>query len=184
MLGAPEVRHIPRVLAEGGIRFLVIEQLPQTKIDGATFWLNGKWPVIVLSLRYDRIDYLWYTVAHEIGHVKHGDGLQIDTDIAEWGESHADIPVEKKADDFATNLLVDQSELNSFINRTRPYYQRDLILGFARRIGVHPGIVVGQLQHRGEVSWNHFRKMLVNVRDSIMETALTDGWGHFPSISA
>jgi HTH-type transcriptional regulator/antitoxin HigA len=171
-------------LAEGGIRFLVIEQLPQTKIDGATFWLNGKWPVIVLSLRYDRIDYLWYTVAHEIGHVKHGDGLQIDTDIAEWGESHADIPVEKKADDFATNLLVDQSELNSFINRTRPYYQRDLILGFARRIGVHPGIVVGQLQHRGEVSWNHFRKMLVNVRDSIMETALTDGWGHFPSISA
>src|SRR5260370_8599944 len=42
-----KARHVPRVLAEIGIRFLVVEHLPQTKIDGATFWLSPEAPVVV-----------------------------------------------------------------------------------------------------------------------------------------
>ena len=47
------------------------------------------------------------------------------------------------------------------------------------RIGVHPAIVLGQLQHRGEVEWSHSREMLVKVRELAISTAVTDGWGHF-----
>ena len=38
-------------------------------------------------------------------------------------------------------------------------------------------IVVGQLQHRGEIAWANLRKMLVPVREIVSQTALTDGWG-------
>ncbi len=46
--------------------------------------------------------------------------------------------------------------------------------------GVHPGIVVGQLQHasRGELKYSQHRDMLAKVRDIVTTTALTDGWGH------
>ncbi|GAJ11038.1 unnamed protein product, partial [marine sediment metagenome] len=41
-----------------------------------------------------------------------------------------------------------------------------------------PGIVVGQLQHRREISYAHNRDMLVKIRRTITESALTDGWGN------
>lgn len=42
---------------------------------------------------------------------------------------------------------------------------------------VHPGIVVGQLQRRDEISYAYNREMLVKVRQVITNSALTDGWG-------
>ena len=54
-----EVRRIPNVLSTMGIRLVVVKQLKDCHIDGATFWLDAKCPVIALSLRYDRIDSFW-----------------------------------------------------------------------------------------------------------------------------
>jgi HTH-type transcriptional regulator/antitoxin HigA len=50
-------------------------------------------------------------------------------------------------------------------------------------MGVHPGVVVGQLQHRGELEYRHNRDMLVNVRDHLIGVALTDGWGQALSLN-
>jgi HTH-type transcriptional regulator/antitoxin HigA len=58
----PDVRLVPRVLAEHGIRFLIVEHLPQSKIDGACVWLSKRSPVVVLSLRYGRLDSFWHTL--------------------------------------------------------------------------------------------------------------------------
>jgi len=52
-----DIRHVPKVLAEGGVRLVLIESLPKGKIDGACFWLNEFSPVIAMSMRYDRIDH-------------------------------------------------------------------------------------------------------------------------------
>ena len=38
-----------------GVRFVVVEPIPGSKIDGACFWLGAE-PVVALSLRLDRID--------------------------------------------------------------------------------------------------------------------------------
>src|SRR6185369_14406010 len=47
LLAAPEeARKVPRILAEFGIRFVIVETLPTAKIDGVCFWLNDKSPVI------------------------------------------------------------------------------------------------------------------------------------------
>jgi HTH-type transcriptional regulator/antitoxin HigA len=184
-----EIRHVPRVLADYGIRFLVNEPLTGTRIDGACFWLNSKSPVVVLALRFDRIDAFWFTLLHELGHVRAGDGqktatVSLDTNLIGEGATRSeDKPeFERKADEFATAYLLHPSKLSSFIARIRPLYSKEKIRAFAKVNGVHPGIVVGQLQHRGEITWAHNREMLAKVRDVITRAALTDGWGATPIV--
>ncbi len=181
---AEEARQVPRLLAEHGIRFVVVEQLPQTRIDGASFWLDRQSPVIALSLRYDRIDSFWHTLMHELGHVSNVDGLDrqgsLDVDlIGEAAPSPAELPEqEQRANRFATGFLIHRDELEDFIARTKPLYSKNRIRGFAGRVHVHPGIVVGQLQFRREIEWSHSRDMLARVRQTVTHAALTDGWGH------
>lgn len=179
-----DVRHVPRLLANMGIRLLVVEPLAGTRIDGVCFWLGDRSPVVVLSLRYDRIDYFWYTLMHELGHVRNRDGLNgdwpsLDTDMVAARARRTDQKPhrEELADQFAVETLIPQEDLEDFILRVRPLYSAMRIQGFANRIGVHAGIVVGQLQHRGEVSYAQHRRMLSPVRHIITHAALTDGWG-------
>ncbi len=87
---------------------------------------------------------------------------------------------EISADAFACNFLVPKQEIESFIARVRPLYSRVRINQFANRIQVHPGIIVGQLQHRKEIKYSQGREMLVKVRESVIQSAVTDGWGHYP----
>jgi HTH-type transcriptional regulator/antitoxin HigA len=181
-----EVRHVPHILVEAGIRFLVVEHLPQTRLDGACFWLDPDSPVIVLSLRYDRIDWFWHTLMHELGHVEHRHGLQdgeppVDVDMfgRRPGGAGVEKPeIEREADAFAVRTLIPPGELDNFIARVGPLYSQQKIRGFAGRLRVHPGIVVGQLQFRGEIDYSQHRRMLAPVRDILTQAALTDGWGH------
>ena len=184
-----EIRHIPRILSENGIRFLILEHLPQTRIDGVTFWLDSKSPVIVLSLRYDRIDAFWYTLAHELGHVKRKDGSKddalIDTDLIgdEYYAMNDGLEAERQANSFAAEFLISHRDMDDFISRVRPLYGTQKIIGFAKRIGIHPGIVVGQLQFKNEIPWSAYRKLLDKVRHIIIPSTLTDGWGQTITIS-
>ena len=62
-----EVRHIPKILAECGVRLVIVEPIPGSKIDGVCFWLKSDTaPVIGLSLKGDLIDRFWFTLWHEI----------------------------------------------------------------------------------------------------------------------
>ncbi len=175
-----DVRRIPRFLSEVGVRFVLVEHLPGTKMDGAAFWL-GDSPVVAISMRHDRIDHLWFVLGHELGHVIKGDG-QTFYDEAIVGDDAIAKPdkpeAERVADEYSVNLLIPQVELEDFINRVKPLYARKRIVGFANRIGVHPGIVVGQLQHRKEIGDWHSRPLLTKVRDLLADSATTNGWGH------
>ncbi len=181
-----DVRHVPKILAESGIRFVVVEHLEQTRIDGACLWLGPKAPVVALSLRYDRIDALWYTLMHELGHVKMRHGLDkyhpVDIELLSEGVVSAKDKTaeEREANKFATEFLVPQGELADWIRRTRPLYSGNKIRMFAALHKIHPGIVVGQLQHRREINYAHNRKMLDRIRHIVTQSALTDGWGHTP----
>ncbi len=82
---------------------------------------EARFPVIALSLRYDRIDVLWFRLGHELGHIINGDGLEPNIDIDLVGKrrkTSAEGPkIEQKADKFAEELLVPPDELESFIGR-------------------------------------------------------------------
>jgi len=186
-----EIRKVPRILANAGVRLVVVEPLSGIKIDGACFWLNAQSPVVALSARYDRVDWFWHTLIHELGHVKARDGLRGDAcpvDVEMFGDgesppSEQEKPAsEQAADEFAGSFLVDREALQDFIIRVGPLYSKTRILGFARRMRVHPGVVVGQLQYLGEISYAHSRKMLERVRNVLTASALTDGWGCQPTL--
>ena len=177
-----EACRVTEVLAEFGIRFVIVECLPGAKIDGAAFWI-GDSPTIALSLRYDRHDYFWFTLMHEFMHVANSDS-SVDDDLGRDGN----IPTmlkdedEKRADNQAAELLLHTSDLESFIRRVGPLYSQDRIVQFAHSVKMHPSVIVGQLQNRGEIGWDSHRVLLTKIRDNVVDTALTDGWGRVVSI--
>jgi len=183
-----EIKHVPRILAEAGVRYLIVEGLPGSKIDGVCFWLNKSAPVIAMSIRYDRIDNYWFVLRHEIEHVmrKHGMSHEI-IDIELEGDralASGDIPEEEKvANAEAANFCVPDDEMADFIARVGPYYSTDGVVNFAKRIGVHPGLVVGQLHGRKELHFSYLRKFLVRILEYIIPTAFVDGWGVIPQLA-
>lgn len=174
-----DARSLPRLLADYGIRLVIVEKLSRTRVDGACFWIDPNSPVIVLSLRYDRMDYFWFTLLHELGHLfeDNAGDCHIESDLV-GGDRKSEKPErEVAADYFAESALVDQTKLNDFIVRNGPIYNVMNIRGFARLQDIHPGIVVGQLQHRGEIDWSQHRAFLEKIRDVVTRSALTDGHG-------
>jgi HTH-type transcriptional regulator / antitoxin HigA len=176
-----QAKTVPRLLAEFGVRFMIVEHLPRTRIDGAALWLDKHSPAVALSIRLDRIDCFWFTLLHELGHIFHGHSQGIDNGIVGDAPPAGEIPErEQVANDFARDHLIPRQEIDSFIARVRPTYSRVRINQFADRIKVHPGIVVGQLQRRDEINYSQGRDVLVKIRDLVTQSAVTDGWGHFP----
>jgi len=175
-----EARKVPHALADLGIRFLVIEHLPRSRIDGAALWRHDGSPIVALSLRFGRIDWFWHTLFHELAHILCEDNQScIDIDLvgARQSQEAGQELVEKRANQMAADMLIPRDKLEGFIMRKRPYFSKVDIRGFARVMGVHPGIVVGQLQFRGMPYYAN-REMLVDIRSIVTQSALTDGWGH------
>lgn len=176
-----EISRLPQVLADYGVRFVVVELLQSAKIDGAAFWINGS-PVIAVSVRHDRIDNFWFTVMHEFAHIKHNDAYSIDDLTGNDPDGQISIllaedDAERLANEVAADILVPKAEMDSFVRRLSPLFPEHRVVQFAIRVKMHPGIIVGQLQRRAEVGWTAHRHFLVKVRSIITQTALTDGWG-------
>jgi HTH-type transcriptional regulator / antitoxin HigA len=181
MVAPEEARKVPRILSEAGIRFVVVESLPAAKIDGVCFWLDEHSPVIGLSMRHDRIDNFWFVLVHEMEHVRRRHGLSamiLDTELeGERASSSADIPQEEReANEAAQEFSVPSAKMTAFIARKAPFFaERDLV-AFASILGVHPGIVAGQLQFRTN-RYDRFRNHLLSIRDHVRTSAAFDGWG-------
>ena len=180
LMGDPEgVRHVPRILNECGVRFAIVETLPKANIDGVCFW-DGAKPMIGMTTRFDRIDNFWFVLFHELEHVLNEDGkveksINIDVDL-KYDQSDDQPEQERKANLAAANACVPTKDLESFYLRKAPFISQRDVIGFARRINRHPGIVVGQLQWKMD-RYNWLAKHKVSVRKFIAQSAITDGWG-------
>lgn len=171
-----EIRHVPKVLATAGIRLVVVEHLSGTRIDGAALWPLPTTPVVAMSMRYGRIDYFWFTLLHELTHILHQHGERADVDISERSENLD--KVEEMANNQAEKWLIPSEKLESFILRTTPLYSTQRIRNFAKRMSVHPSIVIGQLKFRGELDWGQFSRLQQqNIRPILQQAAMCDGWG-------
>jgi HTH-type transcriptional regulator / antitoxin HigA len=178
-----ELRRVPHILAECGVRFVIVEHMPASKIDGVCFWLDGRatGPVIGMSLRLDRIDNFWFVLRHEIEHVLNGDGREVavidrDTEPSDAVTAQDVSQDERLANAAAADFCVPQADMADFILRHKPLFSEDKVMNFARRMQLHPGLVVGQLQ-RKVGNYRLFRKHLVGVRDVVAPVSMTDGYG-------
>ena len=180
-----EARNVPRILAECGVRFVIVEGLPNAKIDGVCFWLNKQSPVIGMSLRFDRIDNFWFVLRHEIEHVLRKDGQKKEIiDVNLDGKDDPNLPGEEcVANAAAADFCVPTAEMNLFIARKAPFFAERDVIGFARRLNVHPGLVVGQIQRHTERR-DFLRRYLVKVRGFVLPGSMVDGWGVAASVSA
>jgi HTH-type transcriptional regulator/antitoxin HigA len=188
LLTAPEdTRHVPKLLAECGVRFVVVEALPSGKIDGVCLWLDDGSPVVGMSLRFDRIDNFWFVLRHEIEHVlqRHGrETPMLDAELEGESASAGDhVAIEERiANAAALDFCVPTEKLESFIVRKQPLFSERDLLGFAKIVGVHPGLVAGQLRARTQ-RWNLFSQYVVKVRQSVLPSARVDGWGQIAPVA-
>lgn len=167
------IARVPVMLKELGIRFVIVRHLPRTYIDGAVCDLLGPNPIVALTLRYDRVDSFWFTLMHELAHLVlgHQNAHLDDLDDQAQGTKVQ----EQEANTLAAHYLVSQSELEAFITRTRPFFARNKVIQFATRQHIHPGIVVGQLQRRGELPYTHLRALLDKVSPYLTPWLDTNG---------
>lgn len=181
-----EIRRVPKILGDVGVRLVIVEPVPGSKIEGVCFWINkNRAPVIGLSLRFGRIDNFWFNLRHEIEHVLNGDGKSsyILDDSDTLSNLEGQPKEERLANEAAANFCVPDQKMKNFIDRLDPMYSRDAFIGFSRLAHRHPGIVAGQLQRktgRREL----FKKYQVDIRQIIVQSALTDGYGQYAPATA
>lgn len=140
-----------KLCAESGVALVIVKELPNLKVNGATKWLKDK-AVIQLSLLYKYVDILWFSFFHEAAHILlHGkkevfiENAQLKTDS------------EKEADQFAADFLIPRIDYDAFVSRGT--LDRYSISKFADAMGIAPGIVVGRLQHDGKLAFNQLNDL-------------------------
>lgn len=145
-------------LQQRGISLVILAHLPHTYLDGACFTTPSGRPIIGMTLRHDRLDNFWFTLAHELAHVfLH---LENDTviffDDTEQGASETCHPQEIAANDWATNLLVSeeiwQQEKPKLISKKG-------IVALADQLSISPAIVAGRLRWEAH-DYNSFGELL------------------------
>ncbi|HOX32828.1 MAG TPA: HigA family addiction module antitoxin [Spirochaetales bacterium] len=133
--------------AEAGLALAFVPELEKTHVSGAARWLSSEKALIVLSLRYKTNDHFWFTFFHEAGHILLHGRKDIFLDESEGFESQA----EAEADRFARNLLIPEQDWRAFV-AAASFDEAD-ILAFAKTERIHPGIVVGRLQHEKRIAY-------------------------------
>lgn len=146
---------LQKACAELGVGLVSSKAPTGCRASGAT-WMSAKGnPIILLSFRYLSEDHFWFTFFHEAAHVVlHGtDHISVDgCDPSPLGAS----VFEDEADTFAQAALVPADLRDEMLSAipTRHHVRR-----IARKAGVTPGIIVGQLQKFGALQPHQFNEL-------------------------
>lgn len=182
VIDAEDVRRVPEILRQAGIRFVVVERLSNCKIDGVCTWLDDNTPVVGMTVRFNRLDNFWFVLIHELTHILEGHGkgtLGIIDDLErDVGADAIGVNEDERiADKAALNFAFSREKLMSFYVRKQPFISERDVIGFAGISEVHPAIVVGQIQYlKKDYAW--LRKWLVSIRANLIENCLVDGFGN------
>lgn len=135
-------------LRKSGIRVVIEEHFPKTRLDGAVTLLNDYEPVIGLTLRFDRIDYFWFTLFHEIAHIKlhlgqtgaNGDSWYIDDlSIKDNGQ------IEEQADLQAGLWLLPEDEYQAS-PASSSHLTKD-VRALAKKLRISAAIIAGRIRN-------------------------------------
>ncbi len=130
-------------LAELGIAMVVEPHLPGTYLDGASL-LSGDYPVIGLTLRYDRLDNFWFVLLHELAHVHRHLRKGKLTGTFDDLDAEGSDQIEREADLTAAEALLPSSSWDLAL----PRYVRsaESVASFADELGISPAIVAGRIR--------------------------------------
>ncbi|MCX6970767.1 MAG: helix-turn-helix domain-containing protein [Verrucomicrobia bacterium] len=141
----PEMR---RLCAEAGVALALVPEIKGAPWSGAAEWITPTKAMILVNLRGRSEDKFWFSFFHEAGHILHDSKKETFIDD---GKSYRDKPEEKRADDFAADILIPDIH-NPAIKAVRSAGDLQKI---AARLGICPGIVVGRHQYLTQ-KWTNF----------------------------
>jgi HTH-type transcriptional regulator/antitoxin HigA len=133
----PQMKELCR---NAGVALVFEPPISKTCLFGSARWFDADRAIIQMSLRMKTNDHLWWTFFHEAAHITLHRGKNFIDDQNGVGDG-----AEEQADSWAEEILVGRQRFAAF-KATRPNSQA-AIKRFAGEIGLHPGIVVGMLQH-------------------------------------
>ncbi|MGR3219721.1 MAG: ImmA/IrrE family metallo-endopeptidase [Candidatus Anammoxibacter sp.] len=147
----PEMKTL---CAESGVVLVFVSEFKDTRLSGATCRYSKNNALIIMSLRYKKDDYFWFTFFHEAAHVlKHKSGkITIDGDKLKGND------MEDEANRFAADILIPPEDYRNFIDYT-PRITEGTINKFAKKINIAPGIIVGRLQKAGKLKYSGLNKL-------------------------
>lgn len=139
-----------------GVAVVFTPKFSGCKVNGAAWWPKKQnKAVIQFSLRGKMSDIFWFTFYHECCHILNHGKKSIFRDNTYPNDNdnkyRFNERLELEADEFASNFLIPKKNLDEFIHSGS--FKRKDIINFSKKQGIHPGIVVGQLQHRKVLSW-------------------------------
>jgi HTH-type transcriptional regulator / antitoxin HigA len=136
----PELR---RLCYEAGVKLVFVPAVKCAHVSGVARWLNGHSPLIQLSLYGKYNDRFWFTFFHEAAHILLHAGKKSDIFLDDPNNNNQDSPEEQEANTWAGEMLIPSAypqELQSLKSAAE-------IKAFASALNIHPGIVVGRMQH-------------------------------------
>lgn len=147
------VAELQRICAKAGVAVVFVPELTGTHACGAARWLAPTKALIQLSLRYKTNDSLWFSFFHEAAHIlKHSKKATfLDLEVRQQATEEAE------ADRFAQDFLIPARDYVRFVSLGT--LTKASVEDFALDIGVHPGIVVGRLQHENVIPRNWFNDL-------------------------
>lgn len=142
------VPRIRNLCAAAGVAVVIVRAPNGCRASGATHFLSDRQALLQLSFRYLSDDQFWFSFFHEAGHLLlHGrEGFFLE------GMGSPATPQEQEANAFAEHTLIPPEWRDNMLALRTDSRE---VMRFARKLGIAPGIVVGQLQHYGRVKRNH-----------------------------
>ena len=136
--------RMQKLLYQSGVAFVLLPALPRTHVSGVARWLNPHRPLIQLSLYGKQNDRFWFSFFHEAAHILLHSRQKKMVFLDDPSKLENSSKEEQEANDWARDFLIApaQAALLPTLTKTRV-----AIKAFAQSIGVHPGIVVGRMQH-------------------------------------
>ncbi len=130
---------------EAGVRLVHVEALASARAGGVARWLTPRSALIQLSLHGATNDRFWFTFFHEAAHILLHAGAKQAIYLDDPGNPRAasDSRQEKEADRWAAEMLIPRKHNE----RLRQLRTEEDVRAFAQDINIHPGIVVGRMQH-------------------------------------
>jgi HTH-type transcriptional regulator/antitoxin HigA len=134
--------QVQQLCWDAGVVFFLVRAIPRAHTSGVARWLNAHKALIQLSLYGKTNDRFWFTFFHEAAHILLHSKKEIFLDEFDGGEK-LESEQEREADLWASELLI-PSEYKVELPRLK---SKQAVREFAEKLGIHPAIVVGRLQH-------------------------------------
>lgn len=124
-----------------GVAVAIVRSPSGCRASGAARFISSDKALIMLSFRYLSDDHFWFSFFHEAAHLV----LHDEKNLHLEGDDIPKTDLEMEANQFAENFLIPLEYHSSLIKIPANY---KAIIKFANKIGISPGIVVGQLQRK------------------------------------